>query len=521
MTGAPGQPRSRMALRIAAALIAALATGRAHAQCGYSCPAGAAAEPESCGQHANDGCNLGAPAFTQISCGITVCGTAQAQSGDRDTDWYAFSVSDGDGDGVAHISATVTAEFPAVFFILNDDCANILAFAQGESDQCQPATITACVVPGTYRVFVAPGTADGAVYDGIPCGSGDRYWLEVTCGDTCLPEANDECIDAAPITDGASFVDTNEATTDGPAHAACDIGSGDEQIHNDVWYRYTASCTGDVIVETCNLTNFDTRIAIYDGCECPATEARLLKCNDEMFGCDGGSSALFAPVVAGQCYLIRVGGFNGAYGLGTIRITCFDGGLCPDTGECSVANGSPGCSDAGCCETVCAADPFCCLVDWDGFCADAAAELCIAAPAEACCIAEGACVDFAPADCLGIGGSPQGPGTACGSSLTCLPEACCLTDDSCVFITRDECTMMDGTPHGAGSDCGTTTCGGLACDADIAPGGGDDTVNVTDLLALLAAWGPCPAPCPLDIVQDGAINVTDLLTILSQWGPCP
>ncbi len=48
---------------------------------------------------------------------------------------------------------------------------------------------------------------------------------------------------------------------------------------------------------------------------------------------------------------------------------------------------------------------------------------------------------------------------------------------------------------------------------------GDGFVNVTDLLAVLGAWGPCPG-CPEDINADGFVNVTDLLAVLSAWGPC-
>ncbi len=51
----------------------------------------------------------------------------------------------------------------------------------------------------------------------------------------------------------------------------------------------------------------------------------------------------------------------------------------------------------------------------------------------------------------------------------------------------------------------------------------DGTVDVLDLLALLAAWGDCPRrpnDCPADIWPDGEVDVLDLLQLLSQWGPC-
>jgi hypothetical protein len=43
-------------------------------------------------------------------------------------------------------------------------------------------------------------------------------------------------------------------------------------------------------------------------------------------------------------------------------------------------------------------------------------------------------------------------------------------------------------------------------------------VDVLDLLALLAAWGACPAdpePCPADFNVDSAVSVTDLLMLLA------
>jgi len=46
---------------------------------------------------------------------------------------------------------------------------------------------------------------------------------------------------------------------------------------------------------------------------------------------------------------------------------------------------------------------------------------------------------------------------------------------------------------------------------------GDGAVGVSDLLALLAAWGTCD-DCPEDINDDGFVNVADLLDLLGAWG---
>jgi hypothetical protein len=45
----------------------------------------------------------------------------------------------------------------------------------------------------------------------------------------------------------------------------------------------------------------------------------------------------------------------------------------------------------------------------------------------------------------------------------------------------------------------------------------DGDVDTQDLLALLAAWGPCEG-CPEDLNGDGIVNTEDLLTLLANWG---
>lgn len=60
------------------------------------------------------------------------------------------------------------------------------------------------------------------------------------------------------------------------------------------------------------------------------------------------------------------------------------------------------------------------------------------------------------------------------------------------------------------------------CAADLECSG---TVGIGDLLEILGAWGPCPAPCPpkcvADVNGDCAVDVNDLLVVLGAWGQCP
>ncbi|MHC4217480.1 MAG: right-handed parallel beta-helix repeat-containing protein [Planctomycetota bacterium] len=48
---------------------------------------------------------------------------------------------------------------------------------------------------------------------------------------------------------------------------------------------------------------------------------------------------------------------------------------------------------------------------------------------------------------------------------------------------------------------------------------GDGAVGVSDFLALLSAWGPCPDSCCLeDVDLDGVVGLIDFLVLLAHWG---
>ncbi len=134
---------------------------------------------------------------------------------------------------------------------------------------------------------------------------------------------NDDCADRVAILDGLTSQETIFATTDGLATSGLgDCGAfGDTQIYKDVWYNYTATCSGTLTVSTCNDGNpntgeasFDTKIAIYEGCDalgCPFGGTEI-GCADDAPGCAGFSTVVTAPVKAGNCYKIRLGGFTPA-----------------------------------------------------------------------------------------------------------------------------------------------------------------------------------------------------------------
>jgi hypothetical protein len=307
-----------------------------------------------------------------IECGQTVCGTGAAAGGMRDTDWYEFTLP-----STHMVTWSVTAEFPAALFLLNDACAPAV-LASTVTAPCANGSVTALVGAGTYRAFAAPN-----VFDGVPCPT--DYVGTLTCVPVAAP-SNDLCEDREQACDGQTPFSTIGAGTDGPGEVGCPI------MGQDIWYNYTASCDGIAIISTCG-SGFDTQIAVYDGCDCPASSDNQLACNDDSCGLQ---SQVQVNLVAGQCYKIRVGGFGVASGDGTLNINCigacipdcpdgaFDEGafdpLCglapPGGSNCCVANGGLGCDNQACQDAVCAIDSFCCATAWDGICAGEAAMLC-------------------------------------------------------------------------------------------------------------------------------------------------
>ena len=61
---------------------------------------------------------------------------------------------------------------------------------------------------------------------------------------------------------------------------------------------------------------------------------------------------------------------------------------------------------------------------------------------------------------------------------------------------------------------------GVRDECDIGRGDSDldGVVGIVDFLAVLANWGPCPAPCPFDADGDGEVGIVDFLLVLANWG---
>ncbi|MCB9852887.1 MAG: hypothetical protein H6819_07310 [Phycisphaerales bacterium] len=238
----------------------------------------------------------------------------------------------------------------------------------------------------------------------------DTAWcLTLTIGDnsTCFvpPPADDNCVDPQVITDGTTLVNLADGTDSTLAGCLTPFPFGDNIIHADLFFSYTASCTGSLFVDTCG-TATDTRLAIYNT-DCNGILGGVLpiECNDDHGEATEGdtgntcpdqfSASLSIPVTMGDTFIIRVGTFGAAPQTGTINLNV----NCAPAGE------------GACCVGV--------------TCSDVTAGV---------------------TECDGLGGTYLGDGTSCATSV--CGGACCLENGSCT-------AAIDGT------DCIDNVAGGL------------------------------------------------------------
>ncbi|MBX3382081.1 MAG: matrixin family metalloprotease [Phycisphaeraceae bacterium] len=141
---------------------------------------------------------------------------------------------------------------------------------------------------------------------------------------------NDLCANATATIDGTYPVSNCFATTDFQSTNACIPST---QGHNDVWYRYTARCEGNVTIDTCD-TNYDTVLMVYPATTCPVAATVPLACNDDTSGCGLGGirgSRVVFPATPGQQFLVRVAAWaTTSRGGGTITFACR-----PDCSPCA------------------------------------------------------------------------------------------------------------------------------------------------------------------------------------------
>jgi hypothetical protein len=184
-------------------------------------PPGAIPEPEACGNDDNGGCDRDPPAWTTVQLGDVVHGTAWAELGVRDTDWYELVLAE-----PTEVTLTVVAEFPVgVGFIEtvpdgSGDCADTTGsvFPSASADACVETFVTAVLEPGTWWPWVAPTTGDG-----VSCGggaAGNEYLLTIGTAIPCPWDCQDVPDGAVNVADFLALL-----AQWGQVATSCDVAS--------------------------------------------------------------------------------------------------------------------------------------------------------------------------------------------------------------------------------------------------------------------------------------------------------
>jgi hypothetical protein len=150
-----------------------------------------------------------------------------------------------------------------------------------------PGPTGACCVGQECAILSA---LDCLAASGVFRGVGTNCDLPGECG----PPPNDSC--AAPtviVGEGTFPFDNRNATFDAPAACAT---SG-----RDIWFSWTAPCSGDFIFQACGLALGDTVLSVHTDCVSPS-----IACDDDGCGGIGVPSTTTFTATGGTTYLLRV-----------------------------------------------------------------------------------------------------------------------------------------------------------------------------------------------------------------------
>lgn len=375
----------------------------------------------------------------------------------------------------------------------------------------------------TNFVFVEIELPSAARYDGV------RFRLRVDVNeanddwhiddfaissDPTSSVENDECVDAIALAGGDNPFTTVGATDSGIDDPISCSTTGGPTVTRDVWFTYTAFCTGTLDLSTCGAADFDTRISLYLASSgCPSSGSSPIICADDTCG-EQTSVSTFA--LAGTTYLIRIGSSDGSTGNGVLNIEC--GGVAgPANDECGdaevVTAGITGVSTIGATDSGIDTAVSCSTTSgpavnadvWFAFTPDCTGELDVST----CGMNFDSRLDVYDAS----GGCPSSG----ASPLICDDNGC--GDDATVstlVFAGQPLLIRVGSPDGSsGSGSLEITCTpfGDPCPEDL---NGDGVVDGADLGLMLGAWGTAAG----DVNGDGITNGADLGLLLGAWGAC-
>ncbi len=243
-------------------------------------------------------------------------GFSAAGVGDRDGDGYVEFMIGAPGDGGGASSSPGRAYvFKGSDSSLFDTLQSPYATSGNREFGYSVASVPDVTGDGLADYIIGADEDEGA--SGLP-NEGRAYLIRDVPNDSC-----GLLFGATPsLQSGFNFF-TNIGATGGGSGAGC-VG---DTFTDDVWFEYVATCDGQLTLSTCSFTDFDTKLAVYEGCGFSqpfffCNLATLLACDDDGCGVFAGGSKVTINVTLGQCYRVRLGGFNGAQGTGFVLVQC-------------------------------------------------------------------------------------------------------------------------------------------------------------------------------------------------------
>jgi hypothetical protein len=206
--------------------------------------------------------------------------------------WYSVTAP-----GTGSLTVDVCGSgFDTMIEVFTGTCAS-LSYLICSDDACGLASrVQFAVTPGATFLFRVGGF-------GTAMGTG-----AVTATHTPGAGGNDDCTGATPLALNTPVsYDTTGTSTSSPTWPCAGNGGP------DLWYSYTAAATGDLRVTTCG-SSYDSALELFTG-GCGGLVS--IACNDDVCGMQ---AQITWAATAGTSYLIRVGGWNSAMGLGTLLL---------------------------------------------------------------------------------------------------------------------------------------------------------------------------------------------------------
>ncbi len=135
----------------------------------------------------------------------------------------------------------------------------------------------------------------------------------------------DTCAEAGPAHVGANIFDTSLLTDSGfgdPDETQCSGTYLDWGNSPDAWFKFTPISNGLASFSLCDGVSYDTSLVLYEGADCDSLVQ--VACNGDSTvetGCQAYYSGIYDyQVTAGNPLYIRIGGWQGGSGAGTLTI---------------------------------------------------------------------------------------------------------------------------------------------------------------------------------------------------------